>query len=114
MWFLLVFIWSATDKETIEKFFKTYSKKDDESVWNAIGRFQDKVKASRLEEKHRKVLAPIDLKMEPIVEPPQEFRDWVWEYGMSFSRYGIYKETSKCGTERGMQQRKHNITEWRF
>ncbi len=38
-----------------------------------------------------KVLAPIDLKMEPIVEPPQEFRDWVWEYGMSFSRYGIYK-----------------------
>ena len=95
----LVFIWSATDKETIEKFFKTYSKKDDESVWNAIGRFQDKVKASRLEEKHRKVLAPIDLKMEPIVEPPQEFRDWVWEYGMSFSRYGIYKETSKGKAE---------------
>ena len=95
----LVFIWSANDKQMIEKFFETYSKKNDESVWSAIGRFQDKVKASRLEEKHRKVLTPIDLKMKPIVEPPQEFRDWVWEHGMSFSRYGIYKEISKGKAE---------------
>lgn len=45
------------------------------------------------------MLAPIDLKMEPIGDPPQEFRDWVWEHGMSFSRYGIYKETKKGKAE---------------
>lgn len=95
----LVFIWSSNDKGIIEKFFKIYSKKEDETVWDAIRRFQDKVKAARLEEKHKKILAPIDLKMEPILEPPQEFRDWVWEQGMSFSRYGIYKESSKGKAE---------------
>lgn len=95
----LVFIWSANDKEIMEKFFRSYSRKQDESVWDAIGRFQDEVKDARLAEKHRKVLAPIDLKMEPIGDPPQEFRDWVWEHGMSFSRYGIYKETKKGKTE---------------
>ena len=80
-------------------FFKAYRKDTDENVWNAIDRFQDKVKAERLEEKHRKVLAPIDLRMEPIGEPSQDFTDWVWEHGMSFSRYGIYKETSKGKAE---------------
>lgn len=95
----LVFIWSANDKEIVEKFFRSYSRKQDESVWNAIGRFQDEVRDARLAEKHRKVLAPIDLKMEPIGDPPQEFRDWVWEHGMSFSRYGIYKETKKGKAE---------------
>ena len=94
-----VFIWTAEDKGIMESFFKAYRKDTDENVWNAIDRFQDNVKAERLAEKHRKVLAPIDLKMEPIVEPPQEFRDWVWEHGMSFSRYGIYKETSKGKAE---------------
>lgn len=95
----LVFIWSANDKEIMEKFFRSYSRKQDESVWDAIRRFQDEVKDARLAEKHRKVLAPIDLKMEPIGDPPQEFRDWVWEHGMSFSRYGIYKETKKGKAE---------------
>ena len=90
-----VFIWTAEDKGIMESFFKAYRKDTDENVWNAIDRFQDKVKAERLEEKHRKVLAPIDLRMEPIGEPSQDFTDWVWEHGMSFSRYGIYKETSK-------------------
>ena len=94
-----MFIWSANDKEIMEKFFRSYSRKQDESVWDAIGRFQDEVKDARLAEKHRKVLAPIDLKMEPIGDPPQEFRDWVWEHGMSFSRYGIYKETKKGKAE---------------
>ena len=94
-----VFIWTAEDKGIMESFFKAYRKDTDENVWNAIDRFQDKVKAERLEEKHRKVLAPIDLRMEPIGEPSQDFTDWVWEHGMSFSRYGIYKETSKGKAE---------------
>ena len=94
-----VFIWTAEDKGIMESFFKAYRKDTDENVWNAIDRFQDKVKAERLAEKHRKVLAPIDLRMEPIGEPSQDFTDWVWEHGMSFSRYGIYKETSKGKAE---------------
>lgn len=94
-----VFIWTAEDKGVMESFFKAYRKDTDENVWNAIDRFQDKVKAERLAEKHRKVLAPIDLRMEPIGEPSQDFTDWVWEQGMSFSRYGIYKETSKGKAE---------------
>lgn len=94
-----VFIWTAEDKGVMESFFKAYRKDTDENVWNAIDRFQDKVKAERLAEKHRKVLDPIDLRMEPIGEPSQEFTDWVWEQGMSFSRYGIYKETSKGKAE---------------
>lgn len=61
-----VFIWTAEDKGIMENFFKAYRKETDENVWNAIDRFQDKVKAERLAEKHRKVLAPIDLRMEPI------------------------------------------------
>lgn len=94
-----VFIWTAEDKGIMKSFFKAYRKDTDENVWNAIGRFQDKVKAERLAEKHRKVLDPIDLRMEPIGEPSQDFTDWVWEQGMSFSRYGIYKETSKGKAE---------------
>lgn len=49
-----VFIWTAEDKGIMESFFKAYRKDTDENVWNAIDRFQDKVKAERLEEKHRK------------------------------------------------------------
>lgn len=30
--------------------------------------------------------------MEPIKEAPKEFFDWIWDKGMSFSRYLIYKE----------------------
>lgn len=33
--------------------------------------------------------------MDPIKAPPKQFEDWVWETGMSFSRYLIYKEEKK-------------------
>lgn len=92
-----VYIWSGQD--VIESFFKSYKKHESDTIWNLIRRFQNKVKEERLEQKHRKVLDPIDLKMEHIQDPPQEFKDWVWEQGMSFSRYGIYKETEKNKAE---------------
>lgn len=95
----LVFIWSGRDKEMMESHFKDYRKNGDETVWDAVGRFQDKVKDERLLKKHRKVLDPVDLRMEPIREPSHNFIDWVWEQGMSFSRYGIYKEESKGKAE---------------
>lgn len=92
-----VYIWSGQD--VIETFFISYKKHESDTIWNLIRRFQNKVKEERLEQKHRKVLDPIDLKMEHIQDPPQEFKDWVWEQGMSFSRYGIYKETEKNKAE---------------
>ena len=92
-----VYIWSGQD--VIETFFISYKKHESDTIWNLIRRFQNKVKEERLEQKHRKVLDPIDLKMEHIQDPPQEFKDWVWEQGMSFSRYGIYKETEKDKAE---------------
>lgn len=91
------YIWSGQD--VIETFFISYKKHESDTIWNLIRRFQNKVKDERLEQKHRKVLDPIDLKMEHIQDPPQEFKDWVWEQGMSFSRYGIYKETEKDKAE---------------
>ena len=92
-----VYIWSGQD--VIEKCFKGYKKRESDTIWNLIRKFQNEVKERRLEQKHRKVLDPIDLKMKHIQEPPQEFKDWVWEQGMSFSRYGIYKETEKNKAE---------------
>ena len=92
-----VYTWSGQD--VIEKFFKGYKKHESDTIWNFIKRFQNKVKERRLEQKHRKVLDPIDIKMKPIQKPPKAFEDWVWEQGMSFSRYGIYKETEKNKAE---------------
>lgn len=92
-----VYIWSGQD--VIESFFKSYKKHASDTIWNLIRRFQDKVKDERLEQKHRKVLDPIDLKMKSVQNPPEEFKNWVWENGMSFSRYGIYKETEKNKAE---------------
>ena len=91
------YIWSG--QYVIETFFKGYKKSESDTIWNLIRRFQNKVKDERLEQKHRKVLDPIDLKMKSVQDPPEEFKNWVWEHGMSFSRYGIYKETEKNKAE---------------
>lgn len=91
------YIWSGQD--VIETFFKSYKKCESDTIWNLIRRFQNKVKDERLEQKHRKVLDPIDLKMKSVQNPPEEFKNWVWEHGMSFSRYGIYKGTEKSKAE---------------
>ena len=95
----LVFIWSDDHRKIMEDFFRDYRNDEDETVWDAVKKFQNKIMDERLEEKHRKVLEPIELRMEPIKRVPQEFDDWVWEHGMSFSRYGIYKQISKGKAE---------------
>ena len=86
-------------QSVVEIFFGEYRKHEQETVWDLITRFQNKVKERRLEQKHRKVLDPIDLKMKSVQNPPEEFKNWVWEHGMSFSRYGIYKDTEKGKAE---------------
>lgn len=91
-----LFIRTNKEKELISDFFKDYDTKEDEgSVWRRINNFQDVVKEKRLEAKHKKETDVIDMAMEPFGEVPQEFYDWVWETGMGFSRYLVYKENKK-------------------
>lgn len=94
-WECRVFINTDEDQKMIEDFFKKYKKPDDEEPWPAVRRFQDEVKRKRLAEKHRKVTDKIDEVMGPVKDAPKEFDEWIWETGMSFSRYLIYKEVQK-------------------
>lgn len=97
---LLVYIRSDEELKLISDFFTQYSKKGDKYVpWSAVYRFQQNVKEKRLMERRKKETDVIDAVMDPIKEAPKEFFDWVWETGMSFSRYLIYKETGKGKAE---------------
>lgn len=91
-----VFIWSDEELKIMEDFFNKYINPEDEyKPWSAIHRFQCEVKEKRLAAKHKKETDKIDAVMNPIKDAPEEFFDWVWEKGMSFSRYLIYKEEKR-------------------
>lgn len=95
-----VYINSREDLKILEDFFKDYRKPDDKYIpWSAIYRFQEWVRENRLDKKHKKVTDLIDQRMKPVKEVPKQFVDWVWEEGMSFSRYVIYKEIEKNKAE---------------
>lgn len=90
------YINSEEDLQILDKFFEKFKKSDDKyTPWSAIYRFQEWVRGNRLDKKHKKVTDAIDERMKPVKLAPQEFIDWVWEEGMSFSRYLIYKEVKK-------------------
>lgn len=92
----LIFIRSNKEKELITTFFEGYTESDDKSIpWNAIHRFQKKVKAIRLAAKHKKETDLIDTVMEPVKQEPEEFRSWAFDSAMSFSTYLIYQEIEK-------------------
>ncbi len=96
----LIFIRSDKEKQMIINFLKEYADRNNYSnPWSVINAFQDDVKAKRLAIKHKKETDAIDAEMNPIKEAPNEFFEWVWETGMSFSRYVIYKETKKGEAE---------------
>lgn len=100
IWRTNVFINSKKDLKVINRFFKKYHKDDDNNKpWDAIYRFQESVRNTRLLKKHKKVTDVIDERMKPVQEPPKQFYEWVWEKGMSFSRYLIYKEIKKGKAE---------------
>jgi len=90
----LMFIRTNEEKELIAEFFKDYNKGQD-SVWKLIHNFQNSVMKKRLEEKHKKETDAIDAAMKPFQDAPQEFFSWIWETGMRFSRYLIYKENKR-------------------
>ena len=87
---------SEQDLQIINDFFKEYIQREDKyTPWTGIHRFQQGALDQKLAERHKKETDKIDAVMNPIKEPPKEFEDWVWETGMSFSRYLIYKEEKK-------------------
>lgn len=91
-----VFLMTDAEKCIISDFFKIYQNPNDEyGPWTWIHRFQEEVKEKRLSAKHKRETDKIDAVMNPIKDAPREFFDWVWEKGMSFSRYLIYKEETK-------------------
>lgn len=91
-----VFLMTEEEKCVISDFFKTYQNPNDEyGPWTWIHRFQEEVKAKRLSARRKKETDKIDAAMNPIKNAPREFFDWIWDKGMSFSRYLIYKEETK-------------------
>ena len=95
-WRTNAYINSDEDFEILDRFFAKFKEpKDKYAPWDAIYRFQEWVLGNRLDKKHKKVTDAIDERMKPVKNPPKEFEDWVWQEGMSFSRYLIYKEIEK-------------------
>ena len=87
---------SDDDLKIVEDFFKEYIDREDKyRPWTGIHRFQQGVLDRKLAARHKKETDKIDAVMDPIKAPPKQFEDWVWETGMSFSRYLIYKEEKK-------------------
>ena len=82
------------DIDRMRSFFQEWSRKKKED-WTAVERFQDMVRQKRLDEKHAKETNPIDAVMETVKEIPEDFKKWVSEKAMSFSRYLIYSARSK-------------------
>ena len=82
--------WTDSDIDRMRKFFKEWSTEKDDKDWTAVTRFQDMVKQRRLDEKHAKETNPIDAVMETVKEIPEDFKKWVSEKAMSFSRYDLY------------------------
>ena len=85
-----MFFWTDGDIQKMRKFFKEWSTEKDDKDWKAVERFQDMVRQKRLEERHAKETKPIDALMETVKEIPGEFKNWVSESAMSFSRYTIF------------------------
>lgn len=92
----LVFIHTNEEQKMTADFFSDYAgEKEKLFPWDRVYAFQEAVKERKLAERHKKETDIIDLAMEPIKDAPKEFFDWIWEEGMKFSRYLIYKNSGK-------------------
>lgn len=94
-WTPNMFFWTDADIDRMRSFFKEWSTEKDVKDWTAVERFQDMVRQKRLDERHAKETNPIDSVMETVKEIPEDFKKWVSEKAMSFSRYLIYSARSK-------------------
>lgn len=96
----LVFIRTNEEQKIIADFFADYTE-ETEGVfpWDRVYAFQEAVKKRKLAERHKKETDIIDMAMAPIKDAPKDFFNWVWEEGMKFSRYLIYKDSGKGKAE---------------
>ncbi|MCD8208276.1 MAG: PcfJ domain-containing protein [Bacteroidales bacterium] len=115
---------SLDEKDLVCDYFSGQICDDDRfKPWSAIFRVQREIRERRIQERHDRELAPTDELMATIDDAPQEFYDWVWDTGMSFSNYLIYKDVGKgmalcectvCGKEglikRSMIRMRNNET----
>lgn len=96
----LVFIRTNEEQKMIADFFADYAAETERMFpWDRVYAFQEAVKERKLAERHKKETDIIDAAMEPIKDAAKEFFDWVWEEGMKFSRYLIYKDSGKGKVE---------------
>lgn len=96
----IVFIRANEERKMIADFFSDYAEEKEKLFpWNRVYAFQEAVKKRKLAERHKKETDMIDSAMEPIKDAPKEFFDWVWEEGMKFSGYLIYKDSGKGKAE---------------
>jgi hypothetical protein len=81
----------------VEDFFAEYQdgKEWYPEPWRKVVKFQESVMSKRLAAKHKAETDIIDATMDPIKEAPQEFYSWVYDQGLSFSRYLVYQYTDK-------------------
>lgn len=92
----LVFIWSKEDLAIMKEFLAEYlSEKHKYDPWTAINDLQQKVMATRLQDRHKKETDPIDALMDTVKDVPEEFVRWSFDEAMGFSRYLIYEEVEK-------------------
>lgn len=89
-----VAIRSQEESDLIKEFFAEYNNSNygRPEPWDRVYKFQDCVKEARIMAQHKKETDPIDKIMEPIKDAEPAFYDWVWDQGMSFSQYLIYKD----------------------
>lgn len=96
----IVFIRTNEERKMIADFFVDYATETEKLFpWDRVYAFQEAVKERKLTERHKKETDIIDVVMNPIKDTPKEFFDWIWEEGMKFSRYLIYKNSRKGKAE---------------
>lgn len=83
------------DYKKAKKFIEKYINEKDKCIWKAFSKFQDQILEERLNIRRKKELDIIDQKMLLVPELPQNFEEWLHDYGMYESRYIIYESGTK-------------------
>lgn len=86
------FLEDVSSNKIIREFCKGHI---DEKGCRMIMTHQNIIREKRLLKQHKKITDPWDKVMETIPEVPSDFKEWVEETAMSFSRYIFYKYTGK-------------------
>lgn len=68
---------------------------ENEQSCRMIINHQNKIREMRLNKRYKKITDPWDKVMERVPEEPIDFKEWVEETAMSFSKYIFYKYTGK-------------------